>query len=200
MTFILAPGATPINDLSDLKVPITTQAELDALEFDNIHRAEQAYFKKRKFKDSSWIAPASLKEIHAAMFDEVWEWAGKYRTQNVLPIGVEPHKIPEMLVELSRDVEYWSMHGVNMTFLEMAARIHHRLAWIHPFPNGNGRFSRFVSNLFLFSHRCPLPIWPMELNRESTSRACYIAALQAADKGDFQSLIEYITLLGAQNR
>lgn len=199
MTFTIIPDATPIDDLSHLKVPITTQAELDALEFDNIHRAEKEYFRKRKFTNGLWFKPLFLQRLHAAMFDEVWEWGGHYRTKNVLPVGVEPYQIPLMLAELTQDVEYWLTKPVDMTFLEMAARIHQRIAWIHPFPNGNGRFSRFVSNLFLFSYRCPLPIWPGGLNREGSSRSEYLLNLREADRGNFLPLIDYLKSLGARN-
>ncbi len=199
MNFPIAPGATPIDDLSQLRIPITTQSQLDAFEFDNIFRAEQHYFQRRKFSDASWFKPVFLQNLHAAMFDEVWEWGGKYRIRTVLPIGVEPYKIPMMLAELAKDVEHWLAHPLDMAFLEMAARIHQRLTWIHPFPNGNGRFSRFVSNLFLFSYRCALPIWPGALNRESTNRSEYLATLREADQGDFQPLIDYLRSLGAKN-
>jgi len=198
MKFLVAPGATPIEDLSHLKVPVLMQSELDALEFDNIYKAEQAYFKRRKFKDTSWFHPAFLKKIHADMFGEVWEWGGKYRTQSVLPIGVEPYLIPLMLLELAQDVRYWLDHPNGMNLIEIAGRIHHRLVWIHPFPNGNGRFGRFVSDLFLFSYRCVLPTWPGGMHREGAHRSEYLTVLCEADKGDFRAFVAYLQKLGAK--
>lgn len=209
MTFTTAKGATPISDLSGLKIAITTQSELDAAEFDNIHRAEQLYFRSKKFKNASWFTPSFLMQIHKEMFMEVWEWAGKYRKQSVMPIGLEPYKIPMMLYELSEDVAYWlkqvdchliapvNNSSTHMTLLEMSARIHQRLAWIHPFLNGNGRFSRFISNLFLFSYRHPLPIWPGGLNKDSDNRQIYLEVLRRADHGDFQPLMDFLKFLGA---
>lgn len=199
MTFISPPGATPIDDLSDLKIPIVTQSQLDAFEFDNIHRATQEYFKSRRYRDASWFNPYFLQKIHASMFGEVWEWAGKYRKRIVIPIGIEPYKIPLAITELTRDVEFWLLHPLDNTFIEVAARIHHRLAWIHPFTNGNGRFSRFVSDLFLFSHRCSLPIWPGGLNREGMYRQNYLEVLREADRGNFDPLVDYLRELGAKN-
>ncbi len=196
MTFHPPPGATPIDDLSDLKIPIITQTQLDAAEFDNIFKAEQKYFRPKKIKNLSWFKPKVLQHIHYSMFDDVWHWAGKYRRTNVLPVGVEPYKIPILIVELCQDVEFWVK---NMPLLEAAARIHHRLAWIHPFPNGNGRFSRFISNLVLFSYRHPLPVWPTGLNRESSRRTEYLDSLRDADKGDFKPLLNYLISLGAKS-
>jgi len=195
----IPPGATPIDDLSDLKVPITTQSQLDALEFDNIHKATQDYFRSRKYRDASWFNPPFLLKIHASMFGEVWEWAGKYRKTNVIPIGIEPFKIPMAMVELAQDVLYWLQRLQENPYIEISARIHHRLAWIHPFTNGNGRFSRFVSDLFLFSYRCSLPVWPGGLSREGPFRQHYLEVLREADKGDFKPLIDYLGHLGAKN-
>jgi len=195
MTFTIVPGSTPINDISDLKIPITTQTELDAAEFDNIHQAEQFYFRARKYKDASWFKVSALQQIHRAMFNEVWEWAGKYRKSNVIPVGVEPYKISLMLFELEQDVAYWIKNPDTMPLLEMCARIHQRLAWIHPFPNGNGRFSRFASNLFLFSLRHPLPIWPGGLDKDNTHRKEYLRVLREADHGNFQLLTDYLKAL-----
>lgn len=194
MTFTTDQGATPLSDLSDLKIPLTTQSELDAAEFDNIHRAEQLYFKPKKFKNGTWFTSPNLLKIHQEMFNEVWAWAGKYRKHNVMPIGVEPYKIPTLVYALTEDVAYWLKHS-SMPLLEMSARIHHRLAWIHPFSNGNGRFSRFVSNLFLFSYRHPLPLWPTGLSKESDPRQIYLAVLREADKGNFQPLLDYLKSL-----
>jgi fido (protein-threonine AMPylation protein) len=32
---------------------------------------------------------------------------------------------------------------------ELAVRFHHKLVWIHPFPNGNGRLSRMMGDLLV---------------------------------------------------
>lgn len=201
MKFHLPPGATPIEDPSELKIPIATQSQLDALEFDNIYRASREYFRPRKFIDAYWFKSQFLKKIHASMFGEVWKWAGLYRTRNVLPIGVKPYQIASAISELTRDVAHWQMlqPTIDMSVLEMTARIHQRLAWIHPFPNGNGRFSRFVSDLFLFSHRGTLPTWPMGLNRRGVDRQHYLEVLREADKGNFRPLVQYLISLGAKN-
>lgn len=198
MTFYIPPGATPI-DPSDLKVTATNRAQLDALEFDNIHKAEIKYFRTRKFKDAGWFKPSMLKKIHADMFGDIWDWGGKYRKTPILPIGVEPYQIPIMIYELSEDVVFWMENSTDITILEMAARIHHRLTFIHPFPNGNGRFSRFVSNLFLFSYRQTLPIWPQEMHRAGPNRSHYLEALRDADKGNIQSLMNFLCQLGAKD-
>jgi hypothetical protein len=78
----------------------------------------------------------------------------------------------------------------------MAARIHHRLVYIHPFENGNGRFVRLIADRFLLAWRCPHPLWP-NLNQEGAVRKDYIQTLKHADRGDYAPLVDYMKKLGA---
>lgn len=124
------------------------------------------------------------------MFGEVWTWAGKYR-QVELNIGVAPHMVNEEIGRLLGDIRHW--HGLTpaeMPVLERAARLHHRLSWIHPFRNGNGRHARMAADVYLNSQRHLLPDWPGEdLAATNEIRRRYLAALRAADRGDFEILV-----------
>ena len=130
------------------------------------------------------------------MFGEVWEWAGAFR-KSVTSIGIEPNLIPFQLAELCLEVRSWMENPVELTFVEMAARIHHRLVFIHTFENGNGRFSRLIADRFLLALRCTYPLWPDHLNHEGIHRKDYIQTLKYADRGDYMSLIALIKKLGA---
>ena len=82
------------------------------------------------------------------MFGDVWSWAGDFRTRDVNIGNVQAHRIPVDLPAMLDDVKYW----VNRrTFApdEIAVRLHHRLAEIHPFPNGNGRHARLMADLLI---------------------------------------------------
>ncbi|MBI3043723.1 MAG: Fic family protein [Betaproteobacteria bacterium] len=74
------------------------------------------------------------------------------RKKETLP-GIDPKNISVELRKLFDDVVYQFQHK-SMPLDEIAARFHHRLTVIHPFPNGNGRCARrtaatirFCSNL-----------------------------------------------------
>src|SRR6266700_4001914 len=71
----------------------------------------------------------------------------------------------------------------------IAVRLHHRLVFIHPFPNGNGRLSRFYADLALTRHfgLNRLTWGGGELDGGDPRRQDYIAALQAADDHDYRS-------------
>lgn len=76
---------------------------------------------------------------------------------------------------------------------EIAARFHHRLVWIHPFPNGNGRHGRMAADLLAVSLSHPRFSWgSASLLRADETRARYVAALKAADNHDIASLLAFV--------
>ncbi len=197
--FEFPEGATPLADSSGL-IPAWVHHlnDLNRVEAENILNAQRRYFQKSGKNPKNWFHVAQLKAIHKAMFGDVWEWAGVYR-KSITSIGIQPHLIPLKLAEFCNEVMSWLDYPVELTFLEMSARIHHKLVFIHPFENGNGRFSRLVADRFLFSFRCPYPIWPNHLNKEGIIRKDYIDALKSADQGDYSLLISFMRKLGARD-
>ena len=65
--------------------------------------------------------------------------------------------------------------------LVAAAAAHHRLAWIHPFADGNGRVARLHSHLLLHAMGLTHGLWS-PLRGFARSEARYRALLQAADE------------------
>jgi Fic family protein len=61
------------------------------------------------------------------------------------------------------------------------AASHHRLAWIHPFADGNGRVSRLFSHAFLKELGVGSSLWSVSRGLSRSDQA-YKAALQAADE------------------
>lgn len=92
------------------------------------------------------------------MFGQVWRWAGKWTQQRDRRIGVDHWLVETELRTLIEDVAYWIAHETYPPD-EIAARFHHRLTWIHPFPNGNGRFARMATDLLLIQMGRPRFTW-----------------------------------------
>ncbi|NGX59417.1 MAG: hypothetical protein KR126chlam3_00568 [Chlamydiae bacterium] len=195
--FEFPEDATPISDCSDL-IPtwVETFKDLNRVEAENISLAQRKYFRRPIGDPSQWFQVKELLTIHRAMFGNVWRWAGRFR-KSITSIGIQPNLIPNHLAELCNEVVSWFHHPVELTFLEKSAFIHHRLVSIHPFENGNGRFSRLVADRFLLALRCPHPIWPNHLQRDGIARKEYIQALKNADKGDYEPLISFMKEFGA---
>lgn len=181
-------GATPLDDLSGLLLPeIRTYGDLCVAEAENILLAAGKYLARRRYR----IGEPLIRRVHREMFQEVWDWAGRYRMSQT-NLGVPATHIREEIAKLCGDIAFWDERTDAPPILERAARIHHRLAWIHPFVNGNGRHARFVADMYLFFHRAPRPIWPdTKFTGNSKARSRYLSVMRAADEGDFQPLVEF---------
>jgi Fic-DOC domain mobile mystery protein B len=192
-------GATPISDYSDL-IPtwVQTIGDLNRVEAENIMIAQRKYLHGPIVDPKIWFTVTDLKTVHRTMLENVWRWAGKYR-KSITSVGINPVMIPSQLAEFCAEVRSWSQDPVELTFLEMAARVHHRLVSIHPFENGNGRFSRLISDRYLLAWRSPHPVWPSHLKSNSKERNKYIQALKEADRGDYGQLIVVMKDIGAQD-
>ena len=186
-------GANPLDpdEMAGLKFKhVTTRGQLDHLEQANIEAGLQWLARR---KNSDILTDAFVRELHKKLFGDVWLWAGTYR-QTEKNIGVDPLQIPVQLHVLLDDVRYWVEHDTYGA-KECAARFHHRLVYIHLFPNGNGRHARILTDALLTKvlHKEPID-WAggFDLQRMNERRDKYIQALRAADKQDYRLLLEFI--------
>jgi Fic family protein len=62
---------------------------------------------------------------------------------------------------------------------------------VHPFLNGNGRWSRLLANIWLALHDQPVIFWPeTSIGSVSVARDEYLTAIRAADEGSYGHLME----------
>ncbi|MDP8314220.1 MAG: mobile mystery protein B [Candidatus Celaenobacter antarcticus] len=185
-------GATSIdpNDIDGLLLThITTRSELDRWEQDNIVVA-LAWLDQKKPKDI--FNEQFIKELHRRMFGDVWKWAGKFRLSDK-NIGCPWIQVPMCIKNLCDDTKLW-LELKNESSDEIAVRFHHRLVSIHPFPNGNGRHARLITDILLENILgCSRFSWGSEnLSATNDSRRRYIAALHQADCGNYKLLLEFV--------
>ena len=186
-------GATPLDpdEMEGLRLRhVTTRGELDELEQANI---TQGLLWLGRRRGGNILTDDFLRILHRRLFGEVWDWAGTYRLREK-NIGVDPLQISVQLRSLLDDARYWVGNG---TFepLEAAARFHHRMVQIHPFPNGNGRHARIAADILLEDHFDHPPIeWAsgFDLQADNERRTEYIAALRAADASDLEPLLRFV--------
>lgn len=184
--------ATPLDDISGLKLSKDRAYSLKEIyikEAENIANATLKYLSAQPTKKEASFSYAWLLTLHKEMLGDVWEWAGKLR-QCELSIGVKAYLVSTELKKLVDDIEFWNK---NRTFdsIETATRIHHRAVQIHPFQNGNGRWSRMLANIYLRQQGLMPVRWQEDLlAKENPNRDTYIRALKKADNGDYQALIE----------
>jgi len=182
------PGQTPLDDVSGLRIKsIRTTGELNAAEAENIRKAVIKYLATRPTARAARFDVAWLLRLHKQMFGDVWMWAGTLRTGQT-NIGSAPHQIETDLHNLMADLEVWKKSG--MPLAEQAARLHHAAVRIHPFPNGNGRWSRMLANIWLKLNGAEPTEWPeTTIGTASTVRDEYLEAVRAADRGDISRLL-----------
>ena len=190
------PGATPGEDLSGLKqARLTSRNARNAAELEAISRAYDKYVfrARRKRSGAAWLTDVFIRRVHLDMFGDIWDWAGKYRTER-LNIGMEPHLIHQQIKVLCGDFKYWISDECSMARLEVAARLQNRLTRIHPFTNGNGRHARLITDVYLYSIKHPLPKWPQIqlISHGDQVREQYIAAMKKADQEDYRDLMSFM--------
>jgi Fic-DOC domain mobile mystery protein B len=188
-------GATPLEqeDLECL-IPdfVATRADLNQVEFENITKAlPWAQRQARSLGPERLLDYGFMLQLHRRMFGDVWTWAGKQR-RRATNIGVEVHLITTQSQLLLDDAKLWHAQSVFEPDT-LAVRIHSRLASVHPFPNGNGRCTRMMADLYLLSTGVEPFTWGgADLDIDGSGRALYIAALiRAVDTGDHSDLIRF---------
>jgi Fic-DOC domain mobile mystery protein B len=191
------PGATPLEDeeLEGLKQSwITNRSDLNEAEADNILSGQNKWTKRRNKLDRI-LDDKTVRDIHKDLFGQVWSWAGTYR-RTEKTIGIDPIYISVEVRNLVEDAKYWFAENSNLSVDAAAARFHHKLVAIHPFANGNGRHSRFMTDLVLRALEAPEFTWGGSqgnaLSTPTEVRARYLAALRAGDIGNYKPLLAFV--------
>lgn len=131
-----------------------------------------------------------LRDLHSAMFGQVWKWAGQYRTRET-NIGIEPSQIAVAVRSLVDDVTWWT-DSETFAIDEIAMRFHHRLVAIHPFRNGNGRHGRVAADYLARALGSEPFTWGRFLDLPTNElREAYQSALQQADAGAIKPLLTF---------
>lgn len=190
MNFEHTPGATPISPdaKKDLIPDLHTQEELNMWEAANIANAQKLW--RRRSQRQFILNIKTLLRLHKSMFDVTWRWAGKFRSTE-LTLGIDWRQVQVATHDLCANVE-WQIENEVYPADELAIRFHHRLVFIHPFQNGNGRHSRLATDLLLERMKCKRFSWrSTSLIAQSRVRDEYIAALKEADNGHFELLLQF---------
>ena len=190
MLFKYAKGATPLSpdEIHNL-IPshLTTQKQLDEWEQYNIVQAPNWAFNRKR---TDLLSIIFAKALYKKMFDKTWIWAGSLRKRQT-NMGIESIYIPQELRLLFDDIQFQIEYD-SFPIREIGVRLHHRLVIIHPFPNGNGRFSRLMAELLMYHNGEASFIWGnCNLINDSETREEYLSALRQADNGDYSNLIKF---------
>jgi len=190
--FAAGDGNTPLSpeEQLDLIPGLTSKEELNEWERQNILEAYAWALDKRNINRLDPLSESYVRELHRRMFDQTWKWAGLYRAAEK-NIGIPHYRIREALAVLLGDVRY-CIENRSYGPDEIVVRFHHRLVWIHPFANGNGRHARLMADVLIQRQGRPAFTWgSANLAGAGDFRRSYIDALRAADKGDLRLLLAF---------
>ena len=190
--FTSGEGNTPLSpdEQADLIPNLATKEELNQWERENIIVAYSWALNPRTLSRLNALSEHYIRELHRRMFDQTWKWAGLYRTTEK-NIGIPHHQVREQLAILIGDTSYWIEHG-SFSADEIAIQFHHRLVFIHPFANGNGRHARLMADVLAKLKGRPEFSWGgADIVAQGDIRQGYIDALRAADRNDIEPLLKF---------
>ncbi len=181
-----ATPLTPEERAALIPTYITLRPELNEVEQIGIDEANLwAFSRKRDVLNEDF-----LKQLHKHMFGKVWRWAGEFRT-TPRNIGIDAWNIAPELRILLDNVRYWIENNTYSPD-EIAVRFHHKLVFIHPFPNGNGRHARLAADILVTQLDQPRLTWgSSNLVTVNELRKSYVTALQSADRENIGPLLVF---------
>jgi len=142
------------------------------------------FVKKKKELDEDIIL--ALHKIILKNIDDTE--GGHYRTSNVMITGAI--HIPPSAIKIQRLMnEFFDWYYENkrkLSVAELAAWVHYKIVYIHPFIDGNGRTARLIMNLILIQNGYP-PAVILNVDRQK-----YYRVLKDADREKYNGFINFI--------
>lgn len=161
----------------------------DHLEAKNQKEALDFLYELIDSKKKNTISERLIREIHHLIVKEVdADIAGQYREGNVMITGAD-HTPPEgfeVANEMQSLIKWINKNKSKLHPIELAAMVHHKLSYIHPFWDGNGRISRIIMNVFIMQAGFPMAIIL------KNDRKRYYRVLSEADKGNYDPFCEFV--------
>ena len=157
-----------------------------------LNHYEAVVWLRELVREQALMSESLIKQLHGLVLRGIdRDNAGRYRSIPVLIAGSrhvppQPWQVPMLMEECLRQyaVEKTTLHPV-----EVAARMHERIATIHPFVDGNGRTARLVMNCLLLQQGYPVA----NIGGDAETRLAYYQALEMANiEGDIQPFLRFI--------
>jgi len=138
------------------------------------------------------ITEHNILELHRLFYYRIdVKKAGKYRKQQVYISGTDylPPKYTEIPDLMKKFVQGIPDLKEKLHPVTLAAKLHERIATIHPFIDGNGRTARLLMNLSLMQNGYPIVIIPPILRND------YIASIRLANTGNTEPFFDFISYI-----
>jgi Fic family protein len=152
--------------------------------FEVINHQEAIEYIESLASNNYVLREIDILKVHELVLQKIdKEFGGRLRTSGVRIGGanfVPPNalRVPDFINELID----WANNSELETIIKVAI-FHHRMVWIHPFFDGNGRTTRLIFNLLLMKEGYP-PAIILKNDRKK-----YYDALNAANNGDYSKIV-----------
>ncbi len=181
------------DSVEDNLLGLTSKEEVNEAEAAGVIQAETWL---TKLDYPLYITPYFFLDLHHTAFSHLYEWAGKWRTStpnvgSFLP--PPPTKIPQLMYEFADDLRFRMTQiepNDQEAVAELLAFAHHKLVFIHPFTNGNGRSSRLLTNALAYNYGYDEVV--LYQREAGDSRKKYLQAIKLGDDYNLSELKQLI--------
>jgi Fic family protein len=153
--------------------------------FEALNHHEAIFALEKMVKSDYRLTASDILSIHALVLQRIEkDFAGRYRNVGVRITGANftppnARKVDELMEELI----LWVNEKSEIPLVVKATIFHHRMVWIHPFFDGNGRTVRLMFNLLLMNAGYP-PAIILQQDRKK-----YYDALNRANQGNYEKML-----------
>lgn len=161
----------------------------DHLEAKNHQAALDFLYEMIDRQQKNTLSEHQIKQLHHLIVKESQsDVAGKYRDGQVIITGTDhvPPPAYEVPIQMNDLIGWYKKNHKKHHVVELAAILHHKLAYIHPFWDGNGRTARLVMNILILEAGYPLAVIL------KNDRKRYYRVLARADEGHYAPLCEFV--------
>jgi Fic family protein len=180
---------------SALKKQFSEDDEIRRKQHIALAHIEAEKWAEQHFAQTPWqqlFEPEVITALHGKLFEPLAEGDRLLKDDTVMEPGalrnakqqvrVNQHEAPDaasLPTFMRRFADFYKTTRVGEQAVVAVAAAHHRLAWIHPFPDGNGRVARLHSHLLL--HRMGLTngVWSPLRGLARTQSEYYLRLAQA---------------------
>jgi cell filamentation protein len=189
-------------EVGDNLLGLTTPEQINEAEAKGVIEGEKFIL---KLDEDIEISANLILQINKVAFGYLYGWAGTWRDKKV-QVGAflpsDPVQIPNLMYQFADELKYKIVNSLDKeAHVTTLAYCHHRMVYIHPFNNTNGRTARLLTNLVAYKFGyADINLY----HRTGEKRKIYIEAIRMADEHNYtllQNLIRSeLTLFGSGNK
>jgi len=188
--FDRSSGDVPVSDIEEMKAHDVALSQIKEMAIEKERPLTENFIKelnKTILVKPFWKDAITPNGIETRKRIEIGQYKTSPNSVQLKNGEIHEYASPEETPALMGDLLNWYNSSKDRLHpVQLAAEFHYRFVCIHPFDDGNGRVARLIMNYILLKNNFP-PVIIKSEDKES-----YLTALQKADTGDIESLIEYI--------